>query len=49
MLERLLPERYRDCEYFICGPRAVSELAQRALHARGVRLARVHFELFDMV
>lgn len=49
MLERLLPDGYRECEFFICGPRAVSELAQRELRTLGVRPTRVHFELFDMV
>lgn len=49
MLARLLPDGYRECEFFICGPRAVSELAQRELRALGVRPTRVHFELFDMV
>lgn len=51
MLARLLPLAGPDCgcEYFVCGPKPVSELVQDALHARGVPLGRVHFELFDMV
>jgi len=49
LLRRVLPPDYRGREHFICGPRAVSDIVQRELHAMGVRLGQVHFELFDMV
>ena len=37
-----------DGEYFLCGPKPMSDAAQRVLRQRGVRLARIHCELFDM-
>jgi len=49
LIERALPAHRTDYEYFICGPRPVSEIAQRQLRQMGVAAARVHFELFDMV
>lgn len=49
LIERALPVNRVDLEYFICGPRPVSEIAQRQLRHMGVAAARVHFELFDMV
>jgi predicted ferric reductase len=49
LLRRVLPEHYRDVEYFLCGPKPVGEAVQQWLHGTGVPLGRVHFELFDMV
>jgi len=49
LLQRVLPANRAELEYFLCGPRPMSETAQQALHAMRVPLARVHFELFDMV
>jgi len=49
LLARHLPAGRDASEYFMCGPRPMTDAAQHALHALGVPLARVHFELFDMV
>ena len=35
-------------EYFLCGPKPMSDLAERALRDRGVPIRRIHGELFDM-
>ncbi|HRP25554.1 ferric reductase-like transmembrane domain-containing protein [Thauera sp.] len=49
LLRRVLPAALEGHEYFVCGPRVVSEIVQRELHALGVGLGHLHFELFDMV
>ncbi|MBA3059470.1 MAG: ferric reductase-like transmembrane domain-containing protein [Gammaproteobacteria bacterium] len=49
LLERRLPANRRDVEYFLCGPKPMTDAVQQALRALGVPLAQVHFELFDMV
>lgn len=48
LARHLLPER-RPYEYFLCGPRPMTDTVQRGLRALGVPLRRVHFELFEMV
>ena len=49
LLARCLPPEQRTFECFLCGPRPMTDAAQRALTALGVPLRRVHFELFEMV
>lgn len=49
LLERALPARAQALEYFLCGPKPMSDAVQQALHGLGVPLGRVHSELFDMV
>jgi ferredoxin-NADP reductase len=49
LLRDALPQRPQDFEYFLCGPKPVCELAMEWLRGMGVPLARIHFELFDMV
>lgn len=49
LLTRRLPANRRDCEYFLCGPKPMTDAVQQALRALDVPLAQVHFELFDMV
>ena len=49
LLRRALPQGHRQLQYFICGPKPMSEAVQQALHGMGVPLAQVHYELFDMV
>ncbi|MCK4875741.1 MAG: ferric reductase-like transmembrane domain-containing protein [Sulfurimonas sp.] len=49
LFQRILPDNFRECEYFICGPKPVSDAAQEELHAMKVSLSKIHFELFDMV
>jgi len=48
LLERVLPPDAASQVYFLCGPEPMSDAVHRALHARGVPLRRIHFELFDM-
>ncbi|MGL1834848.1 ferredoxin reductase family protein [Rhodocyclaceae bacterium SMB388] len=49
LIERFVPADRGGFEYFICGPQPVSDIVQRQLCSMGVKGARVHFELFDMV
>ena len=49
LLRRTLPDDLQQYEYFLCGPKAMSEKVQQGLHDMKVPLARIHFELFDMV
>ena len=49
LLQRILPKDFTKLEYFICGPKPVSDASQKELHAMKVPLSKVHFELFDMV
>jgi predicted ferric reductase len=49
LLRRYLPEYHSTLEYFICGPKPMSNAVQKALHAMGVPRGQIHFELFDMV
>jgi predicted ferric reductase len=49
LLDRHLPPERHGLEYFICGPRPMTDAAQQALRELGVPLGRVHFELFEMV
>ena len=48
MLERHLPENYREMQYFICGPQAMTKAVEGFLHELGVPMRRIHTELFDM-
>ncbi len=49
LLDRHLPADRCNPEYFLCGPGPMTDAAQRGLRTLGVPLARIHFELFDMV
>jgi predicted ferric reductase len=49
LLRRRLPSQLSEFEYFICGPQPMIRVAERALHALGVPLGRVHTELFNLV
>lgn len=49
MVAKAIPETSPAPEFFLCGPRAMSDVVQRGLVDRGVPLGRIHFELFDMV
>jgi ferredoxin-NADP reductase len=35
-------------EYFLCGPKPMSDLAEDGLRRSGVPISRIHRELFDM-
>ncbi|NOR55835.1 MAG: oxidoreductase [Sulfurovum sp.] len=49
LFQKILPEDFLEFEYFICGPKPMSNAAQKELYGLRVPLSKVHFELFDMV
>ena len=49
LLRKYLPATTQDLEYFLCGPKAMSDSVQQSLAAMQIRRSRIHFELFDMV
>ena len=48
VLQRAIPEPARASGFFLCGPKPMSDSAQRTLRRMGVPLKRIHCELFDM-
>jgi len=48
LLKNVLPEDAQKFEYFLCGPKPMTDMVQQGLHALQVPLGQVHFELFDM-
>jgi len=48
LLDRHLPAARARYEYFICGPRPMTQAVEHALHALHIPVARMHTELFDM-
>jgi predicted ferric reductase len=48
ILGRHLPADRTTFHYFICGPEAMTQAVERALHGLGVPLRQMHTELFDM-
>lgn len=49
LFQKILPKNFTKLEYFICGPKQVSDASQKELYEMKVPLSKVHFELFDMV
>ena len=49
MLGKVLPENAKKYEYFLCGPKPMTDVVQQGLHDLHVPLGKIHFELFDMV
>lgn len=49
VIKRRLPVDRDGFEFFVCGPKPMISAVERALHALGVPLRRVHSELFDLV
>ncbi|MCW8902000.1 MAG: ferric reductase-like transmembrane domain-containing protein [Gammaproteobacteria bacterium] len=49
LLQKVLLKEAQEYEYFLCGPKPMSNAVQQGLHNLKVPLGRVHFELFDMV
>jgi len=49
MLERHLPASRGELHCFICGPTAMTQVAESWLAALGIRRARIHTELFEWV
>lgn len=48
MLLRHLPERFRDYEFFLCGPAVMLKSVKAQLIQLGVPRSQIHSELFDM-
>ncbi len=49
LLARHLPPDDVHCQYFVCGPEAMTQAVERQLNALGVPMSRVHSELFQLV
>lgn len=49
LLRKILPGDAHKHEYFLCGPRSMSDVVQQTLRALRVPLGQVHSELFDLV
>ncbi len=49
LLQKILPADARQYEYFLCGPKPMSDAVQQGLHTLRVPLGQIHLELFDMV
>ncbi|MBS3935834.1 MAG: ferric reductase-like transmembrane domain-containing protein [Sulfuritalea sp.] len=49
LLKKVLPGDAGEYEYFLCGPKPMSDAVQRELRDLRVPLGRIHLELFDMV
>lgn len=48
VLKRHLPENYKDCTYFMCGPLPMIKAVQGALHAVEVPARKIHTEQYEM-
>jgi predicted ferric reductase len=48
VLKRNLPENYKDCTFFLCGPLPMIEAVERALHSLEVPLRHIHSEQYEM-
>lgn len=49
LLQRRLPERRNDYQYFVCGPGAMMDSVETSLMELGIQAERIHTERFDMV
>ncbi len=49
LLQNVLANKAPGFEYFLCGPKPMSNAVQKSLHDLQVPLRHIHFELFDMV
>ena len=49
LLNKHLPTKRREQEYFVCGPTPMRRVVEQSLHNLRVPLKRVHAELFDLV
>ena len=36
-------------EYFLCGPKPMTDAVQQVLHTLSVPIGKIHIELYDMV
>lgn len=48
VLREAIPTNAANSVFFLCGPKPMTDSAQRTLHALGVPLHRIHCELFEM-
>jgi predicted ferric reductase len=49
IMKRHLPEDFSDCEFFVCGPPPMMDMAESTLREWGVPVYRVHSERFNIV
>ena len=49
LLQKVLDKDIQKYEYFLCGPKPMSNVVQQGLHELQVPVSQIHFELFDMV
>ncbi len=48
VLRRNVPEDYRDCTYFLCGPLPMITAVEKALDALAISPMKVHSEQYEM-
>lgn len=49
ILERRLPQNYKDYEYLVCGPEPMIKAVEKILYALDVPLTQSHSEIFNLV
>ncbi len=49
LLREVLSDKTSGFEYFICGPKPMSDMVQQELHKQKIAMKKIHFELFEMV
>ena len=49
LLGKILPDEKQAFEYFLCGPKPMSDMVQQELRKLKVTMSKIHFEIFDMV
>ncbi len=49
IMKRNLPDDYSNCEFFICGPPPMMDVAEPTLREWGIPVHRVHSERFNIV
>lgn len=49
LLRKVLADEKQSFEYFLCGPKPMSDMVQQELQKLKVPMSKIHFELFDMV
>jgi len=48
ILQRQLPENYKECTFFLCGPLPMINAVESALHAIEVPRRNIHSEQYEM-
>ena len=49
LLDKVLPDEKQTFEYFLCGPKPMSDVVQQELRKQKIAMSKIHFEIFDMV